>query len=96
MCLDPYKIEVGCGTPAKIVAADYQAILSSDYVLAYVGEPSWGTAMELMFAANMKIPVICWGAADGRELSPWLRYCAMLFFGSLEHATDHVLSRRGL
>lgn len=55
-----------------IVTGDLADIEASTVVLARVAEPSWGTAMELVYAHQMRKRVIGWGA--GEAPSPWLIY----------------------
>jgi nucleoside 2-deoxyribosyltransferase len=55
----------------KIVRDDLRAVESSNVVLALVDMPSWGTAMEIFYASQLKIPVIGWNPGNN-PVSPWL------------------------
>jgi hypothetical protein len=73
---NPLLLEIGSGTPEAIVRCDVAAICRSSVVLAYVGIPSWGTAMELWQAKQLGVPVVAWVEMDYADtLSPWVRYC---------------------
>lgn len=58
--------------PNEIVRLDKQDILNSDIVLAKVDKPTFGTAMEICFAYENKIPVILVSKIE--DMSPWLKY----------------------
>lgn len=74
--LDPLKFEVDYSHPESIVRLDYGLILRSKAVIAFVGEHSWGTAMELAFAKHHRVPVYAFddGRLAGTRISPWLAY----------------------
>lgn len=74
--LDPLKHELAERTDEGIVRLDYGLILRSKAVIAFVGEHSWGTAMELAFAKHHRIPVYAFddGKLAGTRVSPWLTY----------------------
>lgn len=73
---------------SDIVEMDKRDILVSDAVLAYCPQPSYGTAMEIMFAwlAGKKVVVVI---PDG-PVSPWVRYHASLVVDSLDEALGAV------
>lgn len=58
----------------EIVENDKADILSCDVVLAFCPRPSYGTAMEILFAYENYVPVIA-VVPDG-PVSPWVRYHA--------------------
>lgn len=74
--LDPLRHELAVRTDEGIVRMDYGLILRSTAVIAFVGEHSWGTAMELAFAKHHGIPVCAFddGLLSGTRVSPWLTY----------------------
>jgi len=64
-------------TPSEIVANDLQMIREADALLVrYEGEPTWGTPMEVFFAAkDMDIPVsLAW--CHDETVSPWAQHHA--------------------
>jgi hypothetical protein len=75
--VDPLEIELPSHRPVDIVGTDVAAIASSGAVLAYVGQESWGTAMELWVAKQLSVPVVAWVEPGfDKTLSPWLVYVA--------------------
>lgn len=73
---NPLLLELATKSPAHIVRADTAAIARSTAVLAYVGDSSWGTAMELWIALQLKVPVLGFYRPEqrGMKISPWLEY----------------------
>lgn len=57
----------------EIVQGDKLDVLRSDIVLVNYDRPSVGTAMEIFFAYQNRVPVIV-VAKEGTKISPWLRY----------------------
>lgn len=79
--LDPMSRDFrGCEQEhaAEIVAGDLADIRACDIVLANCAHPSWGTAMELRYAAaELGRRVIAFGAGD--QPSPWLAvHCTLV------------------
>ena len=62
------------GRESEIVSADLADIRSSQAVVAMAMVPSWGTAMEVMYAHTHGIPVI----AVSTSSSPWLVHHAIV------------------
>jgi nucleoside 2-deoxyribosyltransferase len=59
----------------SIVEGDKRDIDDCDVVLAYCWQPSYGTAMEILYAAERNIPVVV-VVPNGLPVSPWVRYHA--------------------
>jgi nucleoside 2-deoxyribosyltransferase len=76
----------------EIVAYDLEDIDVCDFVLVNATKPSWGTAMEVFYAATAhSIPVIAWVGRDGMSrVSPWLRYHCHEIHESLEDAINSI------
>jgi nucleoside 2-deoxyribosyltransferase len=70
--LNPLNLEVTAENRTELVRSDLSAILESDYVVAMVKKPSWGTAMEIFFAKQHRIPVIAIIQPENYAQSPWL------------------------
>jgi nucleoside 2-deoxyribosyltransferase len=79
---------------AEIVELDKADILTADAIVAYCWQPSWGTAMELLFAWENGIPVIVVVPADVR-VSPWLRYHSYRVVPSL-YGASKILAQLAL
>ena len=65
-----------------IVEKDKKDIMASDTVLALCEQPSFGTAMEVLFAWGLRKQVV----AVTRHGSPWIRYHADKVFDNLDEA----------
>ena len=76
--IDPTKIELFVDNEddyegaKRVVSGDLRAIETCDAMLALINVPSWGTAMEIFYANQLKIPVIGWNAGGG-SVGPWLQ-----------------------
>lgn len=86
--IDPLVVEAATITPEAVVALDYAWIEKSDAVLARVDIPSWGTAMELVYAHNLKIPVIGFGRIE--KPSPWLFHHLTVHKPDLASGVDYL------
>lgn len=73
-----------------IVQGDLADIAASDVILVYAVRPSWGTAMEVVYAHQMEkiIVVVC------ERPSPWLRFHATHCLPSLGQAAQFINSSR--
>jgi nucleoside 2-deoxyribosyltransferase len=72
----------------EIVRGDLVDIRNSDWVLVNATRPSWGTAMEIVYAYEMRKPVIAF-VGDSR-VSPWLRYHCGAIVRTIEDAVAHI------
>ena len=73
---------------AEIIAGDKRDILASSAMLVNATRPSWGTAMEILFAYERKILVFAF--TGDSKISPWLRYHATKLFRTEEEAVAHI------
>ena len=64
-----------------IIDGDKKDIDDADILLVNATRPSWGTAMEIMYAFERNKPVY---SIVGDKISPWLRYHSTLLSDSLE------------
>jgi nucleoside 2-deoxyribosyltransferase len=76
---------------SEIVEGDKADIDAADTVLVNANGPSWGTAMEVLYAHNTGKRVIAFTSSP--TVSPWLRYHCTTVCQSLSAAVDAV--RRG-
>ena len=75
----------------EIMEYDLNALRHSDLVIVnFNDQKSIGTAMELMLAKEMHIPVIGWNSSN-ENLHPWLEECTTRLCGSLREAVEHVV-----
>ena len=70
------------GMPKRIVERDKKDIVTCDTILAKCDQPSWGTAMEIMFAWSLHKQII----VVTSSMSPWIRYHADYVFPTLDEA----------
>lgn len=72
----------------EIIFNDRADIQSADLMLALANKPSWGTAMEVFYAAAvLKKPVIV--ICNQKNISPWLRMHASVVFKTVNEAIDY-------
>lgn len=79
-----------------IQANDLSDIAQSDFVLVNATRPSWGTAMELVYAKLLSRIVIGWCDGEIGKQSPWLvNHCDELTIGLDEaiRAINHRAER---
>ncbi len=91
--LDPMRRDYrGNETEAhrEIVDGDLADISQSDFILVNATRPSWGTAMEIVYANDMAKTVVAFVGAG--RVSPWLRFHCALIETLLEDAVDHINS----
>lgn len=72
----------------KIVTGDLEDIAQSRYVLVNATRPSWGTAMEIIYAYQAKKCIVAW-TGDG-PVSPWLKYHTTFVCASLAQAVTMI------
>lgn len=70
-----------------IVSGDKEDIESCDVVLVNANSPSWGTAMEVVYAISFGKTVIAFATPESApRLSPWLVSHTHAIYQSLSHA----------
>jgi len=76
---------------SMLVHADLHDISKCQFLLVNATRPSWGTAMELVYAHQSHKTVIAF-VAPGNPISPWLRYHCSEIHLTLEAACDSINS----
>lgn len=79
----------------QIVSLDLADIDKSDFVLANVSTPSWGTAMEVFYAYRANKPVVCFTNSEG-AISPWIMCHAEAVYRNVEDACFAIRNYRVL
>lgn len=75
----------------EVMEFDLNAVRKSDLIIVnFNDEKSIGTAMEMMLAHEMHIPIIGINI-DKRQLHPWLECCCMRMCESLREAVDYTV-----
>jgi nucleoside 2-deoxyribosyltransferase len=70
-----------------IVAGDLVDIAQSDFILVNATRPSWGTAMEIVYAFQQGKRITAF--VGGAKVSPWLRYHAFVW-QTVEEAVSSI------
>lgn len=73
-----------------IVSLDLRDIDESDCILVNASRASWGTAMEVFYAARAGKAVIAFTPAETEAVSPWLRCHCTAICRSLEEACNAI------
>ena len=73
-----------------IVQGDLDDIDVCDVVLVNACSPSWGTAMELVYAKQYGKQIVAF--SDAPRISPWLRHHTDAVFSDLPLAIDGIVS----
>lgn len=74
----------------EIMEFDLNALRKSDLVIVnFNDEKSIGTAMELMLAKELNIPIIAFGT-NGKEIHTWLIECCTRVCDNIEECISHV------
>lgn len=72
----------------EIVSGDLQDIAGSDFILVNAIRPSWGTAMEIIYARFDKKMIVAF-VGDSR-VSPWLRFHCDQILTTVESACEWI------
>lgn len=70
----------------EIVEKDLKDLKKSDILLIYAPKPSWGTAMEIVYAYLQSKQIIT--VAPEKEISPWLKYHTDILVSSFEELLE--------
>lgn len=83
--------EIRYKSEKEVMEFDLNSLRKSDLVIVNFNDPkSLGTAMELMLAKEMHIPVIGWNPS-GEVLHPWLMECTTRLCANLRETVGHVV-----
>lgn len=87
-----YNFEYDCHkSEYEIMEFDLNALRKSDLVVVNFNLPSSiGTAMELMLAKELNIPIIGLDR-DGKDIHPWLRCCCNRICDDMKELVNHVV-----
>lgn len=84
---------VECEHAEEIVDGDLADIESSVAVLVNASRPSWGTAMEVVLAAQEGVPVVAF--TPHQTISPWLYHFTDAVVPTMEQAIKLIVDRLG-
>ena len=72
----------------EIYNGDIADVALSDYILVNATRPSWGTAMEVVYARIFGKYIYC--VSGGSKISPWLRWHSDAIFETWDMAIEHL------
>lgn len=78
---------------SAIVRGDLWDILRCRFVLVNATRPSWGTAMEIVYAWLMRKRIYAF--VGNSRVSPWLRFHCSYILNSVEEAVDAINHKCG-
>lgn len=74
----------------ELVETDKELVRNCDAVIVnWEDIPSCGTPMEVLYAYERNIPVVC--RYDGNSISPWMEYHTETIHSSLDDCVEHLL-----
>lgn len=73
-----------------IVCLDKQNIDECDILLVNADNPSWGTAMEVLYGYMNNKVIISFSKIPKYELSPWITYHSTKVYDSLYNSTKFI------
>ena len=79
----------------EIIKHDLERLDEADLVLVNANRPSWGTAMELVYAWQGGKPAIAFAGFSIDRVSPWLRCHTSRMFLTLTEACSEIVSFYG-
>lgn len=83
--------EVHYRSEREVMEFDLNALRNSDLVIVNFNDPkSLGTAMELILAKELHIPIIGWNSS-GETLHPWLCECVTRMCDDIKETVRHVV-----
>lgn len=74
----------------EIVSLDKKDIIESDILLVNATKPSWGTAMEIMFAFARHKIIITFTGDDYKNASPWVAFHSTRVCKTLDEAIKYI------
>jgi nucleoside 2-deoxyribosyltransferase len=88
--IDPMKFETQ--KSVAVVKEDKDAILTCDYVVAWVEKATFGTVMEIEFAYINKIPVLVICKNQKIKTDPWLQAHTFSYFTDIFSCFEYLLN----
>ena len=92
-CLDPMRSnfrDSELESRNEIVQFNKADIINSDILLVNATKPSWGTAMEVMFAFSKHKVIIAFTGDLPKNASPWLAYHSTKIFIKMGEAINYI------
>jgi len=74
----------------EIIGFCKKDIIDSDILLVNATKPSWGTAMEIMFAFERNKIIVAFTGNDFEKTSPWVIFHSTRICKTLEEALEYI------
>lgn len=87
-CLNPMDRKYEERHQKDIIKFDKVSIVNSDIILVNANVPSWGTAMEILFAYQLHKIIIVF--TKDKNMSPWILFHSSIVTESLDQAIKHI------
>jgi len=88
--VDPMQFETQ--KSIAVVKEDKDAIDTCDYLVAWVQKPTFGTVMEILYAYNLRIPVLVICDNETCRIDPWLAAHTYLYFKDINSCFEYLLN----
>ena len=92
-CLDPMRRNFRDDefqSQNEIVQLDKADIIACDIMIVNATKPSWGTAMEILFAFEHNKIVVCFTGNDYEETSPWVAFHSTRVCETMKEAVTYI------
>ena len=96
-CLDPMRRNFRDDefqSQNEIVQLDKADIIAADILLVNATKPSWGTAMEILFAFEKHKIVVVFSGGNYVDVSPWVAFHSTRVCRTMEEAIDYIKDLR--
>jgi hypothetical protein len=99
ICLDPMRRNFRTTewqSQNEIVSLDKKDIIDADILLVNATKPSWGTAMEVLFAFERHKIIVSFTGTDNKEdWNPWLGFHSTRLTKTLDEAINYIKKQFG-
>jgi len=77
----------------EIVQLDKNDIINSDVILVNATKPSWGTAMEILFAFERHKIIIAFTGGSYKQTSPWVAFHSTRICKTMDEALEYIIKQ---
>lgn len=96
-CLDPMRHNFRDSefqSQNEIVQLDKADIIACDIMIVNATKPSWGTAMEILFAFQNHKIIVCFTGTKYEEVSKWVAFHSTRVCKTLDEAIEYIKDLR--
>jgi nucleoside 2-deoxyribosyltransferase len=87
--IDPMQFETQ--KSVAVVKEDKDAIKTCDILVAFVQKPTFGTVMEILYAYDLRIPILVICNNEICKTDPWLEAHTHLYFKDINSCFEYIL-----